>query len=62
MFTHYLWFYVEMTKTFFNYQETTTLIRKEEEIRCVFDDKLKILFCQIFITNLCCGCSIESPR
>ena len=33
-----------------------------EKIRCVFDDNSKIIFCHIFIKNLCCGCSLESPQ
>ena len=33
----------------------------EEEIRCIFDDNLGIILPNLH-KNLCCGCSLESPR
>ena len=35
--------------------------KAEDEIRCVFDDNLKIIFVKSLL-NLCCGCSLELPR
>ena len=36
-------------------------IKAAEEIRCIFDDNSKIIFVKSS-KNLCCGCSLESPR
>ena len=38
-----------------------SVIEAAEEIRCVFDDNSKIILSNLH-KNLCCGCSLESPR